>query len=403
MSAPPAHAEPAPGAPTGAHDLVVVSLEPWDEVWRRNQHLVAGLLHADPALRVLFVEPPQDPVHDLRRRAPARAGHGARRLGPADGAPPGRLWTYQQTKWLPRRLDPHGDERRARAVRAAAARLGMTDPVLWVNDPAGAVLLRTTGWTGLYDITDDWLQAARGDRELGRLAACERELLAGCAEVVVCSAELARTKGTDRPVTLVPNAVDVLRYRTPAPRPADLPDGPYAVYVGTVHADRVDVGLCVDTAARLAPVGARLVLVGPALLEPSARAALDAAGVLVLGARPAATVPGYLQHAAVLVVPHVVDAFTDTLDPIKLYEYLAVDRPVVSTSVAGFRDLPTDRATVAGAEAFPAAVAAALTAEPAAQGGTRTPWPVPDWSDRVAQMSEVLTAARAARPAPTPR
>ena len=44
-------------------DLVVLSLEAWDEVWRRNQHLVAGLLRADPALRVLFVEPAVDPLH----------------------------------------------------------------------------------------------------------------------------------------------------------------------------------------------------------------------------------------------------------------------------------------------------------------------------------------------------
>ena len=50
-------------------DLVVVSLEAWDDVWRRNQHLVAGLLRSDAALRVLFVEPPADPTHDLRSGA----------------------------------------------------------------------------------------------------------------------------------------------------------------------------------------------------------------------------------------------------------------------------------------------------------------------------------------------
>ena len=41
----------------------------------------------------------------------------------------------------------------------------------------------------------------------------------------------------------------------------------------------------------------------------------------------------YLQHADVLVVPHLVNAFTDSLDPIKLYEYQAVDKPVISTPV----------------------------------------------------------------------
>ena len=31
-------------------ELVVLSLEAWDEVWRRNQHLVAGLLGVFPLL-----------------------------------------------------------------------------------------------------------------------------------------------------------------------------------------------------------------------------------------------------------------------------------------------------------------------------------------------------------------
>ena len=59
------------------------------------------------------------------------------------------------------------------------------------------------------------------------------------------------------------------------------------------------------------------------------------ASVRLLGPRPYADVPGYLQHADVIVVPHRVDAFTESLDPIKAYECLAVARPVVATPVAG--------------------------------------------------------------------
>ena len=58
-------------------DLVVMSLEAWDDVWRRNQHLVAGLLRTDAALRVLFVEPPADPTHDLRSAAATLVRRGA--------------------------------------------------------------------------------------------------------------------------------------------------------------------------------------------------------------------------------------------------------------------------------------------------------------------------------------
>lgn len=406
----PAAGTPA-GRPTGgARDLVVVSLEPWDEVWRRNQHLVAGLLAADPGLRVLFVEPPVDHLHDLRRGASPTLVRRLRRLGPHDGAPAGRAWAYRPTKWLPRRVDAGADDRRARRIARVARRLGMADPVLWVNDPGGAAVLAATGWRALYDVTDDWLRAVREPAELTRLRAAERLLMDRCAEVVVCSPALARTKGVNRPVTLLTNAVDVDAYRTPAPRPADLPDGDYAVYVGTLHPDRLDVEACLRLATHLRATGARLVLVGPPLLEPLDLTRLEAAGAAVLGARPAALVPGYLQHAAALVVPHVVDDFTDSLDPIKLYEYLAVGRPIVSTPVAGFRDQPADRVTTTSPQNLADTVVRVLAESRGAGPGFAGPVAatpeladVPRWSDRVREMERVLKRVRAARPAATPR
>lgn len=391
-----------------SHDLVVVSLEPWDEVWRRNQHLVAGLLADDPSLRVLFVEPPVDHLHDLRRGATPSLRRRLRPLGPRDGAPAGQAWAYRPTKWLPRRLAPGADTRRARGVARTARRLGMSDPVLWVNDPAGASLLRVTGWRALYDVTDDWLQADREPTELARLQADEDALMAQAAEVVVCSPALARRKGAARPVTLLTNAVDVDGYRVPAPRPADLPEQDYVLYVGTLHRDRLDIDATLRLSVHLARTAdARLVLVGPVALDPMDTTRLEAAGVILLGARPAATVPAYLQHASVLVVPHIVDDFTDSLDPIKLYEYLAVGRPIVSTPVAGFRDQAPGLVTTVSATDFPEAVLQVLAGVRAGgPGGAGTigaaPAQLPRWSDRVREMEAVLTRVRAATSAPTP-
>jgi glycosyltransferase involved in cell wall biosynthesis len=373
-------------------DLVVISLERWDEVWRRNQHLLAGLLRRDPDLRVLMVEPPEDPLHALRRRVRPRPGRGLRPGPSLAGVGPGRLCLVEPTKLLPRRLDPRGDARWARGVVRTARRLGLTDPVLWVNDPRGAEVLRLTGWRALYDVTDDWTLAPRTPTETARLIEDERVLLDGCAEVVVCSDGLARSKGAGRPVTVIHNAVDVVAYRHPHPRPADLPAGATAVYVGTIHRDRLDLDLCVDTARAVAGRG-RLVLVGPAPLEPRDRQLLEGAGVLLLGPRPRELVPAYLQHADVLVVPHVVTPFTESLDPIKLYEYAAARRPVVSTPVAGFREARSGLIRIAERTGFAAEVLRALT----------TTWApsvhlpgneAPDWGSRVAQMVDVLDRLR---------
>jgi glycosyltransferase involved in cell wall biosynthesis len=105
-------------------------------------------------------------------------------------------------------------------------------------------------------------------------------------------------------------------------------------------------------------------------------------------------------HADVLVVPHVVTPFTDSLDPIKLYEYQAAGRPVVSTPVAGFRDVADDLVTVAASSAFVAAVVDAVAhagrAGRVADETTRAQRSsAADWSRRVDQMVEILARLQA--------
>lgn len=369
-------------------DMVVLSLERWDDVWRRNQHLVAGLLRADPRLRVLFVEPPADPAHSLRRRrTPLVRGGGLRIVDGVPGIDPGRLWTFQGTKWLPRRIDPWADAKLTRQVLRAANRVGMIRPVLWVNDPSGAALLRATGWPSLYDVTDDWVLAQRSSRERSRTMDNEEFLLQHSRVTIVCSPALRTSKArANRPQPLlVPNAVDLEAFRARHPRPTDLPRGRVVLYAGTVHLDRVDVDLCIHLADALGR-NATLALVGPVDLPTKDRQRLERAGAVLLGARPASTVPAYLTNADVLVVPHVVTPFTESLDPIKAYEYQAASRPVVTTPVAGFRDSPDPRVTVAtNPKAFVDAVQSLLR-EPRAMTGPEPP----SWRTRVAQVQSIL-------------
>ncbi|WP_288784194.1 glycosyltransferase [uncultured Microbacterium sp.] len=361
--------------------IVVASLEPWDDVWRRNQYVIDGLLRAEPQRQVLFIEPPTDPVHDVSSGRPPRMGRGLR---VAEGYE-GRLQLLEPTKWLPRVLGDASDAMLARVVGAAVRRLGWERPVLWINDPLWAHLLASIDGPTLYDMTDDWVEADRAGRVNQRLRAADTFLLDHADAVVVCSDGLAASRGGLREVQVIHNAVDVARYRDPAPRPADLPPGAVALYAGTLHEDRLDVALLVTTGKRLAERGGAVVLVGPNALSAHNTAALVAEGrCLVLGARPFREIPGYLQHADVLIVPHVADAFTESLDPIKLYEYRAVGRPIVSTPVAGFRDAQGVD-VVRGGEFAERVVELALLAPPTGFWGE-----VPDWSHRVDEFDAVL-------------
>jgi hypothetical protein len=176
------------------------------------------------------------------------------------------------------------------------------------------------------------------------------------------------------------------------PRPGDLPRQKVVLYSGTAAPDRLDISLCVEV-ARALPADARLVFVGPNACSREVTGLLLDAGALFLGARPYDDVPAYMHHAEVIVVPHVVSPFTETLDPIKAREILVVGRPAVSTPVAGFRGIGGPVKTVSR-EDFTAAVLRALADSPGAGLGPVVPLDSSvSWAARGREFLSALEAA----------
>ena len=191
----------------------------------------------------------------------------------------------------------------------AAATLGMRHPLLWINDPGMAGARRALGLADRCTTspTTGSPPTARPPSSSGppRTRRCLLDARARGRRVLAragppqgrdagrwCS---SRTPSTSR------------RTAAPPPRPADLPGGPVALYLGTVHPDRIDVDLCEATARALGTAGT-LVLVGPNLLAPTRRSGWSAPGARCSAPGARDEVVGYLQHADVLVVPHVVTA-----------------------------------------------------------------------------------------------
>ncbi len=252
-----------------------------------------------------------------------------------------------------------------------------------------------SGWPIIYDVTDDWLLAPLAPRRLERLKADDALLVARSDAVVVCSPDLARSRGRTRSVDLIPNGVDVERFRRPHPRPEDLPGGPIALYVGTLHEERFDLEL-VHGLARARPE-LQIVMVGPDDLPAAETARLAAVpSVHLLGARPYDEVPAYLQHADLVIVPHLVNPFTESLDPIKAYECLAAGRPTVATPVAGFRGLGPP-VVVAPRASFVAAVDSALAAGMPSTGSAPAGPAVPTWRERAEALDAVMARVREQR------
>ena len=370
-------------------DIICCSLEPWDEVWRRNQHLASELLELRPTSRVLFAEAVVDVPWSLAQRT-CPSPSALRPIGDS-----GRLWAMAPRKWLPRRIWSAGDRSLFRQVIAAGRTLGFDRPVLWINDSMYAPMSESTGWPSVYDVTDDWVLGVGPVREMDRQRRNDAHMLRDATEVVVCSPALEESRGRVRPVHLVQNGVDVEHLRAPTSRPPDLPAGRTVLYQGTLSDGRLDIDLCVSTCNAIGD-RATFVLVGPNTLTHGSTQALTEAGAVVLGPRPYTEMPAYLQHADVMVVPHQVSPFTESLDPIKAREFLCIGRPVVSTPVAGFRDLdPPIR--VADRDHFVTEVSAVL-AGPQLPPGPGALVRVPTtWSSQAAKFLEVLDSAASQR------
>ena len=365
---------------TTLQQLVVLSLEPWDEVKRRNQLLLESLIADIPDLRVLFAEPP---IAALRN---VTGTHFPRPAVRPIKALPG-VTALRTVQWTPQRLSPWIPPFAGRSVARAARDLGLDQPVLWINNHSFARFALGSGWPVVYDITDDWLLADASPTKRRRAALDDELLVRNADAVVVCSPALADSRGKTRDVSLIPNGVDLAHFTTPQARPDDLGDAPVAVYAGTLHEDRLDVPLCCAIADGLPDV--QFTYVGPDCLQDASRAELTRRrNVHPLGMRPYEAVPAYLQHADVIVIPHVVTPFTESLDPIKARECLAVGTPTVATPVAGFRDLgPPVR--VASPQGFSAAIRDALD-DPKRPASPADLW---TWADAAREFRAVLEQA----------
>ena len=207
-----------------------------------------------------------------------------------------------------------------------------------------------TGAVTIYDCVDRW------DSELGRgwyRETVERRI-AGDADLVVASApELVRRleRMAEREVHLVPNAYNgrIFDPDVRHPRPADLPAGRIALYVGALWGGWFDWDLLRTTAESLPETS--FVFIGDYRNEGG----VLPSNCVFLGLRPQATLPPYLAHADVAFLPWRQDDVTHATSPLKVYEFVAMGLPVVAPRLDPLTGIPGVE-MVEGRDAFAGAL-----------------------------------------------
>jgi hypothetical protein len=221
------------------------------------------------------------------------------------------------------------------------AQLG-SDAVIVYNLPHYAGLARR--WPGVprvyfaydpYGCYTGWNPAA--------VAAGERELLAQCDAAFAISPALADDfrKLTDRPVFVQPNGVSesfLAAFEAPLSPPDDLPPGGRRLVGCVGQISRAYDWNLLTELIRLCPE-LQFVFVGPLFDEgPAVQARIDrvfaAPNVRWLGPKPHADLPRYIHRFDVCLNPLRVEPCNDRRSLLRLYDYLASDRRIVSTAIA---------------------------------------------------------------------
>jgi glycosyltransferase involved in cell wall biosynthesis len=188
----------------------------------------------------------------------------------------------------------------------------------------------------IYDLLDAW------DTSLGAqwyLQKNELEIIKN-SNILAATAPALATRLeqlSGRPVVTLPNAVNLYLFdhRRKWSRPVDLPQADWSmIYIGALWGEWFDWDLLIEVAQRFPE--ANVIVIG----DYRGQCPAKLANLHFLGLKPQKTLPAYLAHSDLVIIPWKINPITLATSPIKVYEALAMRKPVVVPDLPILKDLP---------------------------------------------------------------
>ncbi len=228
-------------------------------------------------------------------------------------------------------------------IRLAAAHAGIRNPVLWIHCPAGAPLAGSYAAAAtVLQRTDRFEAFPEGDPTV--LAAQLAHLKSHADLVIYANPALMESEaGTIKSQALVTHGVDLDKFvdagavANSDPLDVAFIKRPRVGFIGGIDAHTFDIDLFLAV-ARAMP-GHQFVMVGGCSL-PDGWCGLP--NVHFTGRKPYEEIAGYMAAMDALIMPWNRSEWIKGCNPIKLKEYLAVGRPVITTdfpALEPWRDL----------------------------------------------------------------
>ena len=298
-------------------------------------------------------------------------------------------------------------------VKRAAKRLRFRNPLLWTYLPTDTALdiielLKSAESKLVYYCVADFTVLA-ANKEL--LRESERQLVESSDMIfATCPALVDHcSQWTNQPIHLFPSGVDLKAFPVSPDRPKPANRGnaelvedlelldnllekgePLIGYIGGLHRF-VDQTLIAEI-ARMRPDW-NLVFIGP--IQTGVEQISDLANVHLLGQRQHSILAYYLEKFTVCIIPYVNALETATVVPVKLKEYLAAEKPVISTELPAVVDFNTNFEIVALSKADPVEFVFAIeesvrTNSPELAKQRRKVAELSDWGSRIELMSQLI-------------
>lgn len=388
--------------------MLAISAREWNGIESRPHHLMR--LCAKSGWQVLYLEPPASlaaPIKDgskvhrwrqwLRRLRSVEDGIFL--LAPPPSLPFGNKWSWinKVNQWVT-----------SRTLIDALQKLGVDEIDTYAFLPTAVDLLPLLPCrTVIYDCVDDH-SAFPGLIDPRLVRQMEKRLI-GQSDVTFVTARSLYEERRDwsRNLHLIQNGCDYEHFSVAAknpglPPPPDLaeilsqkstPSSPSLVGLVGAIGDWVDLDLLDEIAQQSSNL--LIVLIGPELVNVSRLAGLS--NVCLLGPKPYRELPAYLRYFSVCLIPFRINSLTNSVNPIKLFEYLAAGKPVVSTPIPEVEQYSNVVDIAEGADGFLAAIERAVSAtgkDPAAIAARQATAKANSWRSRWNSIERHILALR---------
>jgi glycosyltransferase involved in cell wall biosynthesis len=196
--------------------------------------------------------------------------------------------------------------------------------------------IKSMGGKVIYDLLDDWKTSLGSEWYTEDI---EANIIQESDILVVTAPNLAARleEASGRKPILLPNAVNSYMFNPDRclPRPDDFPQGTWhMIYIGALWGDWFDWDLLVQLANHYPE--AALVVIG----DYHGQCPEAAHNLHFLGLKSQAGLPAYLAHADVAIIPWKVSPVTQATSPLKVYEYIAMGKPVIVPDIEPLGGIP---------------------------------------------------------------